>query len=293
MDWLLTVHERVGSIRGGPLASSLALAGFLSLFPLLVVGIAVIGYLSAGDSEFAQDVTRRLGLEGDAADTVLDAIDSAEDTRRASTVIGLAGLAWTGLAAVGAAEAALNAAWQAEPRGMKGKPRAVLWLVVVGVALLASGAGSHLLTMLPGPTVLASVPAGLAIDTLLLLALFAILSNVRVGWRAHLPGAVTAAVGLGALKVMSSIYLPRLIESSSLYGSIGVVFALLAWFLLMARLIVYAAVINVVVYEKRHGTVTAEIRLPRFPGQVALATTRGGALDESVGSPTTADVMAD
>ena len=53
--WLrtpLAVHQRVGDVGGGPLSSSIALAGFLSLFPILLVAIAVVGFVAAGQTDF-------------------------------------------------------------------------------------------------------------------------------------------------------------------------------------------------------------------------------------------------
>jgi membrane protein len=70
-------------------------------------------------------------------------------------------------------------------------------------------------------------------------------------------------------------------SSSALYGSLGVVFAILAWLALTARLVVYAAAFNVVRYEQKHGTVTVDIQVPHISGQVPLEATRGGAVSES------------
>ena len=51
------------------------------------------------------------------------------------------------------------------------------------------------------------------------------------------PGRLLVAVGFEILKVVGSVYLPRAISgSSALYGSIGVVFATLAWLAFYARL---------------------------------------------------------
>lgn len=252
------------------------------MFPLLVVGIAVMGFFSAGDVDFADEVVEQLGLEGDAADTVLDAIQSAERSRRAATAIGLIGLAWSGLAVANALQATLNAAWQAKGRGVKSKLWAVVWLGGLGLFFLASIGLAPLVSILPGPAIVGSMLLGLVIDILIFLSMFRVLTNVRVPWRAHLPGAVLAAVGFGVLKAISGIFVPRLVESSSLWGSIGVVFVLLAWFLLISRLVVYSAALNVVLYERRHGTVTVEMEAPRMDGVVALAATRGGAVSETV-----------
>jgi len=128
-----------------------------------------------------------------------------------------------------------------------------------------------------------SLLVGFALTTVLFCWTYSVLGNRTVGWRVHLPGALLVAVGFEILKVVGSVYLPRAISgSSALYGSIGVVFATLAWLAFYARLIVYGAALNVVRYEDRAGTVTVEMEVPRVEGEVPLSATRGGAVDERV-----------
>lgn len=280
VDTAISVHERVGAVGGGPLSSSIALAGFLSLFPLLLVAIAVLGFLTANDTEFAAQVVDQLGLSGSAADQVLTALDRAESSRRTASAVGLLGLLWVGLGVAGTLEQALNATWQVRGRpGWRSKLIDLGWLAGAGVLFsvsvsLGAGAGE-----LPGPAVVPTLAFGFVVDASLLLWLFHALTNVRVPWRDHLPGAVAGAVGLQVLKLVGTIYVPRTVSSSSaLYGSIGVVFAILAWLAIAARLVVYASAFNVVRHERAHGTVTVEIRVPRIDGQVPLAADRGGAV---------------
>ena len=276
------MHERVSAVGGGPLSSSIALAGFLSLFPLLLVGVAVLGFVSAENTDFASDVVDQLGLEGKAADQVVDVIDTAEGSRRTASVVGLIGLAWAGLSVAGALENALNATWQATGRGIISRLVGVAWLVGAGVLFLGSTALGPLLNELPGPAIVPTIATGFVLDVLLFVWMFVVLTNVDVSWRAHLPGALLGAAGFEVLKVIGSVYVPRAVSSASaLYGSLGVVFAILAWFALSARLIVYAAALNVVRYERDHGTVTVEIEVPHIGGQVPLETNRGGAVSET------------
>ena len=68
--------------------------------------------------------------------------------------------------------------------------------------------------------------------------------------------------------------------SSALYGSLGVVFGLLAAMALFARLIVYASVLNVVKWEADKGTVSVEVEAPRMPGQAPLEADRAGAVED-------------
>jgi membrane protein len=286
LDHGLSVHERFAAVGGGPHSSSIALAGFLSLFPLLLVLIAAIGFVSSGDSDFAATVVSDLGLQGRAAEVVENAITTAEGSRRAASVVGIVGLLWAGLAVVGALQNALNAAWQARGRGLLDRVVAVGWLLGAGTLFLLSVALGPALRWTPGSAKPLTLLAGLMLTTVLFLWTYHLLGNKNVGWRVHLPGALLVAVGFEILKVVGSVFVPRAIASASaLYGAIGVVFATLAWFAIYGRLIVYGAVLNVVRYEHRAGTVTVTIEVPRIAGEVPLTTTRGGAVDVTRDAP--------
>ncbi len=287
LDTVMTVHERVGAVGGGPLASAIAMAAFLSLFPLILVGIAVIGWFSVGNVDFGEQLVDELGLDGRAARTVLDAVETAESSRQAATVVGFVGFIWSGLAVVAAVEGALNAVWQVRGRGLVGKMHQGVWVLGAGLLLFVSLGVGPLLNVLPGPAGISSMLVSLVIDTLLFLWTFHALTNAPVPWRAHVPGAVLGGAGLAILKLIGGVYVPRLVSSSSaLYGSLGVVFAILAWMVLGARLVVYTAAFNVVRYERSHGTVTVEMQVPHIEGQVPLEASRGGAITNSTsGSP--------
>lgn len=287
---VLPVHERVGAVGGGPLAASIALAGFLSLFPLLLVGIAVLGFVSAGNADFSAEVVDQLGLEGRAAAEVIDVIDAAESSRRAASIVGFVGLVWGGLGVAGAIETALNSTWQVTGRGLTSRLLGAAWLAGAGLLFLVSMALGPLINELPGPATVPTVLVGFLLDVALFLWMFTALTNVPVPWRTHLPGALVGGVGLEVLKIVGTVYVPRSVASSSaLYGSLGVVFVILAWFALAARLVVYAAALNVVRYERAHGTVTVDIEVPRIDGAVPLGANRGGAVSEAAGTPTTPD----
>jgi membrane protein len=281
LDAVMQVTDRFGAIGGGPLSSSITLASFVSLFPLLLVVIAVFGFVSSNDSDFAVRFVRDLGLEGRAADTVRDALETAEGSRKTASLIGLGGLLWSGMGLVGSLQTALNAAWQVKGRGLVDKLVALKWLVGAGVLFLATAALGPVLRMAPAPLKPVTILVGLALTTVLFLWTYTALGNEHVGWRAHLPGALLVAVGFEILKAVGSTYVPKAVASSSaLYGSLGVVFATLAWLLFYSRLIVYGAVLNVLRHEASAGTVTAQIEVPRIEGEVPLTATRGGAVDE-------------
>lgn len=281
------MQDRFGEVHGGYLASAITLAAFLSIFPLLLVAVGVIGYLSIKSAtNLPAEIIGRFGLTGEAATAVTKAIDTAEDSRRGAIGLGTVGLLWSGLGVVAALQYAFDQSWQVTGRGMRDKLSGLLWLLGATILIIASFAMTAVLNLVPWLAPV-SLLAGLAVNVVLWLWTLRTLTNVRIGWRDHLPGAVVGAVGFEVLKVIGSVYVPRAVASSSgLYGSIGIVFALLAWLFFFGRLTVYAVLFNVTRWEREHGTVTAEIELPRHPDTVPLEATRAGEAKAPIASAT-------
>lgn len=278
----LAVQERFGEVGGGPLAGSITLSTFLSIFPLALVGISVVGYLSVNQDDFIENVLSTLGLTGGIAEVLTDAIDAAANSRRAASIVGLLGFLWSGLAVVGALSYALNGVWQVKGRGIRDKLFGLVWLVGTMVLIFSGLALSSVGTLLPGPAWLAAFPIGVLLYSAMFWWMFRVIGNAPVGWRRLLPGAVFAGFGFQVLNTLSGIIVPRLLRGSALYGSIGAVFAIIAWLFIFGRLMVYAAVLNVVLFERSRGTVTVEQRVPHYANQVPLRANRAGAIEEAV-----------
>lgn len=274
---ILKVQYRYSELNGNYLAGAVTLAGFLSLFPLLLVGFAVLGFVSVGRAELAGDVVQKLGLTGEAARFVTDLIRQTERSRQLASVVGIAGLLWSGLGLVAAVQYALNTVWQVKGRGLRDKLSGLAWLGGAGVLFVLSFGITAAANVLPPALALIGPLAGLAVDLALWLWTMKMLTNRSIGWRAFVPGAIVGAIGLGVLKAVGGIYVPRAVQSASaLYGSLGVMFAILAWLLFFGRLVVYAAVVNVVAWEDSHGTVTVDLELPKVPGEMVVEATRAG-----------------
>jgi membrane protein len=264
------VHQRFGELNGSYLASAVSMAAFLSLFPLLLVAMAVVGFVSSGDPTLPHDTLRFLGLSAsdDAADVVLDAIQTAEQSRAAASLVGVAGLLWTGLGLVAALQYVFDTSWQVVGRGIKDKLVGFVWLCGAGLLFAATFGVTSLINALPGFLAPVNLAVGVGLSFVLFLWTMKVLPHRDIGWKPLVPGALVGAVGLEVLKVVGSVYVPRVVASSSAtYGSIGIVFAILAWLLFFGRLIVYAAVVNVVRWEEDHGTVVIDILVPNLPGR--------------------------
>jgi membrane protein len=277
------VQRRYGDVGGNQLAAAFTLVAFLSIFPLLLAGLAVLGFVAVhshgvanANADLAGRLVEHLGLTGESAKMLTDAVHTAERSRKAASIVGFLGLLWSGLGLVGALQYALNSVWQVNDRGFKDKLFGLFWLVGAGVLFVAGAAGIAVLRWLPGFLAPVGILVSLAVSFGLWLWTLRVLPNREVPWRQLVPGAVLGAVGLEILKAVGAYYVPRTVASSSqLYGSLGIVFAILAWLLLFGRLIVYAAVLNVVRYEQREGTVLAIVEAPPVPGARPVASRSG------------------
>jgi membrane protein len=272
------VQGRFGEVYGNILANAFAFTAFLSLFPLMLVAVAILGYVAAGsDTDLAEKVVTQLGLTGQAADMVTDTINTAKDSRQAASIVGLAGLLWSGLGVVAALQAIYDGAWQVKDRGLKDKAIGLAWLLGAALLFVGTAAITTVLRWLPGFLAPVGILVSFGVSFLLWLWTAHVLPNKQVPWRHLVPGALVGAVGLEILKVVGAYYVPKMVASSSaLYGSIGIVFAALAWLAFFGKLTVYSAVVNVVTYEKREGTALAVVAVPATDtDQVAVANRAG------------------
>ncbi|MGH9039164.1 MAG: YihY/virulence factor BrkB family protein [Acidimicrobiia bacterium] len=275
------VQTRYGEVGGNQLAAAFTFNAFLSLFPLMLVAVAVVGFVAAGsDTDLGQKIVSELGLEGQAAEMVTNAIRAAEDSRQAASIVGLAGLLWSGLGLVAALQYIYNAVWQVNDRGLKDKAIGLAWLVGAALMFVASAAVTTAMRWLPGVVAPAGILVGFLVSFALWLWTSRVLPNKQgVSWRELVPGALFGAVGLELLKVAGAYWVPKAVASSSaLYGSLGIVFAVLAWLAFFGRLVVYSAVSTVVTYEKRNGTTRAVVAVPATGAATIPVANRAGRL---------------
>src|SRR5438105_1337583 len=216
------IQRRYTSIGGQALAGGIALYGFLAVFALLVLAVAVLGFLSVGDKGLAHDLPHDLGLTGDAARIVRDAVDSARRSRRLTTVFGIVGILWLGTSFSLTIAAAYDTAWRVPGHGLRSRAKGLLWLVGAALPLLAAGFATSLWSVLPGVFAPLVIIVTLAGNTALWLWTSRVLPSRTTTLRVQLGPAIAGAVALEVLKVLGAYVVPHYVSSSSeLYGALG------------------------------------------------------------------------
>jgi membrane protein len=240
------VYERYVELNGRASAAAITLYGFLALFALCVLAVAIVGLFATGNDHVAHDIVSWLGVHGDAATMVTDAVNNAAHSAKVASVVGLVGLVWVGSSFAVSVASAYDVAWGQPARASRARLVGLGWLAGGGLLLVAGSfvtAGFTELPVLAAPLVLAG---SLAVNTLLWLWTSWVLPNhVSPPWRRLLPGALVGAVGLEALKIAGGYVVPVLVQrSSAVYGTLGTVFALLAWLWVLGRLVVLVTIVE-------------------------------------------------
>src|SRR5260221_7335203 len=247
------IIKKYGDDDGGVLASNLAYSGFVSLFPLLLVLVTLLGLVASGDPALRQRalnaVARQVPLIGH------QLAGNVHELRRSSVIglaAGLLALIWgsSGLAQAGLFTMAQvwNLPGPERPGYLPRLGRGVLFLGVLGLGVIVT----TLLTSLGsyGHNAVVIVVFGeavaLAANIGMYFIAFRVLTPKGAPARKLVPGAVAAGAAWTVLQVFGAYLVHRLLRGDSVYGVFATVLGLLAWIYLAVEITVYAAEINVV-----------------------------------------------
>ncbi len=217
----------------------------------------IIVLSSLADTRIDDDLSRHIGLNSRGAHIVETLFRNSPSHAVLAIVTGLL-VSFAGIVSVVASlQVVYERLFGKEHRGWRDLPRYVGWVVVLAGVLILEGSVSK-------PERSAVGPVGQAILGFAVVAVFFFwtmhfLLAGRVRWRRLVrPALVTALLWL-ALAFFSSLYFSTtVIDDSKTYGTIGVVFTFLSWFILIGVVIVLGAA-GGAVWEKRGGRGVFEV----------------------------------
>jgi YihY family inner membrane protein len=235
---------------GGGFAAVLSYYGFLSLFPLLLLAISILGFIVQSNASALK------AIEHSGLPNIALVGDTLKHGHLRGSGIGLAvgalGTLWGGLAITLAVQNAFNqivaVPYDRRPNFIKLRLRGLRLLVTVGtleivattIAGVMSG-GLHAAVWLE----VAGFAVALAFNVLLFFIAFRQLTNATVPTRALWPGIALAAAGWELLQSLGGVYVAHVLKNAgATYGSFATVIGLLTWIYLGARLVIYAAELN-------------------------------------------------
>jgi YihY family inner membrane protein len=249
------VIKKFSDDQAGQLAALIAYYGFVSLFPLLLVLVTVLGFVLQGDPSEQKRI-----LDGTLGQFPLVSDQLRLQSLTGSSVglaVGVIGSLLAGMGITGATQNAFNRIWHVpfkhRPNWIHTRLRGLGMLAILGTLSIVSttaagyvGSASH-----AAVAVIAGVLVAFALNLALFMTAFKLLTAVDVSWRDLLPGVIVAAVFWQALQHLGGFYVDHeLKRTGPLYGVFALVLGLLAWLYLGAQLTILAAEVNVVRYRR-------------------------------------------
>jgi membrane protein len=253
-------------------AAALTYYSMLSLFPALLLGVAVLGLV--GQQALiadAADYLRKAGAPTDVINAVTGALESAQKQRGTAVtalVVGSATALYGASGAFGAVGRALNHIWRVqEGRGfIKHKAQDLGWtllllaLVVVTFVLIFLGgdlAGDVLGVIGLGDNAAAlwrilRWPAALLVAMLIYAIVYYAAPNVEIRrFRFITPGAVSGVLAWILASALFFVYASHFSSYGATYGSFATVVVLLVWMWLTNIVLLFGAELNAVVDVRR------------------------------------------
>ena len=254
LDAAFDVGERDRDVAGGLLAGAVAFRLFLWLVPFALVVVTIAGWITSDTSLSTEDLAKRFGIVGVAAQYVQDASTESTTTLVIVLVVALYALLLASRSAVRAIRLAHLLAWRMPIVRFHGSTVAALWFAggTAGLAVVA-GAINTVRAQNPGPGIVLWFVLIVIYGAVWLAASRALPHPADVPIRALIPGAIVFALGTEVLHVLTVVwYANRLEHRSELYGGLGAAVVLLAWLYLLGRLAITSAVVNASLWRRAH-----------------------------------------
>jgi YihY family inner membrane protein len=288
--FVFAVVKKFGDDRAGDLAALVAYYGFFSLFPLLLVLVAILGLILRGHPALQQSVLdstlAQFPVIGDQLRSNIHGLSGAG----AGTAVGIgtAGAVWAGMGVMGSTQNAFNQVWDVprkdRPNFIETRLRGFLMLVGLGVIALGAtfvsgigtGEGGRFLWL--GAIALLGT---LLMNLLLYMIAFRVLTDLDLSWSDVFPGAAAGAVAWTALQSLGSFYIQHQIKNASdVYGTFALVLGLLTWIYLGAQITLLAAEVNVV--RKHHLWPRSIVQEPPLAPADKRVLARGAKVEERI-----------
>jgi YihY family inner membrane protein len=249
--------KKYGDDNGGVLVANLAHSGFVSLFPLLLVLVTLLGLVASNNPAFRHQVLDAVAHQVPIIGNQLTG--SVQQLRRSSIIgliVGLIVLTWgaTGLAQAGlfTMEQVWNLPGPARPGYFQRLGRAVVFLAVLGFGVVVTTVLTSLGLYAHGPGALdvaGEILVG-AVNLGMFFLSFRVLTPKGVPTRKLVPGAAAGGLAWTVLQALGTYVVGHLRETDAAYGAFATVLVLLGWISLSVAITVYAAELNVVLARR-------------------------------------------
>ena len=233
-----------GSSQAGNYASGMAFNFFVSMFPLILGLLSVLGFAARFENARVAALNAILGFfPGDAHAELRTLFDSVQQHSGLLGGVGIVGLLWSGSSLFTGMEFSLGVMVGVRQRGFLRQRAMALVMTVLFVVALVLAIGISLIP-LPGVTWLFEPVVGLVVWFAFMLAIYRLVPNRTYKVSELWPGVVIAGTAMEVLTLLWPVY-THFSKGSSTYGAVfALVFLLASWLYFLAEFILLGAVAN-------------------------------------------------
>jgi membrane protein len=290
IDWaeikslFLSAFDQWNKQNATRLAGSLAFYSLLSLAPLMLVLVSVVGLFlghTAAEREVAREVTALVGPA--AGNAVAAFIKGSKSTSGGiiATLFGLLTLLFSASGVVIELRSALNVIWEVPQKDESGfamvksfvKERLFSFAMVLAVGFLLiislfvsawiTALGALSAGVLPAEEAIfhvINIVVSFAVISVLFAAIYKVMPDVRLEWQDVLLGGAVTSVLFTLGKFLLGMYLGRA-SFSSMYGAAASIVVLIAWVYYSAQIFFLGAEFTRE-FSRRHGTHKRKVTQP-------------------------------
>jgi inner membrane protein YhjD len=251
--FLAAVIKKFGDDQAGQLAALIAYYGFVSLFPLLLVFVTVLGFVLQGNPGAQSSVLHSTLSQFPVIGNQLQSNVHSLKGSGVGLAIGLVGSLLAGLGITGATQNAFNQVWYVphkhRPNFLTSRLRGIGLLLGLGLLVIVSTVAAGFVTAggQGAVAIVGGVIVALIVNVLLFLAAFRLMTATEVQTGDLLPGVLVAAVLWTVLQHVGGYYVDHVVRhAKETSGLFAFVLGLLAWLYLGAQVTLLAAEVNVV-----------------------------------------------
>lgn len=230
-------------------ASLLAFFTFLSIAPLTLAAVTILGYVLENNPDLRERIVN--GAAGE-----IPAI--GDDLKTAGAIkgsllglaVGLGGALWSSTKAFVGLQSALDDTWEVGVDDRAGMPaqrgKALLGIAIIGASQIGSLVVASIISELDLPAIgsIAFIAATVAINVLVIAAMYRFLTSYTPTWSDVWPGAIIAGVIFTILQQFGPRLVKQFADGPQAFAVINTVIGLITWLSLIGITVIMCAELN-------------------------------------------------
>lgn len=232
-------------------ASLLAFFSFLSIFPLMLAGVTILGFLLSDNPKLQETIINSAASEIPVLGKTLADNPESIDGSVTALIIGLSLALWSSTKAFVGLQGALDDTWEVHVDDRDNLPKlrgkALLGLAIIGISQVGSLTLAIVVAQAKLPAIgeTAIIAATLVTNILVIAAMYRFLTSYSASWRDVWVGAIFAGLVFTLLQHFGTAIVQRLAEGDNeAFSTINTILGLITWLSLIGITVIMCAELN-------------------------------------------------